>query len=778
MKKTKNSKTAFATAIAALALSAQAYAFDPFTIQEIRADGLQRLEIGTVLTYLPLSVGDELNSATSRQSIRALYGSGLFQDVELQREGDVLVIKLKERPAITSFKIEGNEKIGGDELKKSLKDLGLADGELFRRDLLDQVEQELRRQYYSNGYYDVGIETKVNEEPNNRVSLNIKVTEGKVTKITDINIIGNKVFTRDELLKQFKMETTDWVPFQKSDRYSKQALSGDLETLQSYYQDRGYLKFSIDSVQVQLTPDKKSIYVTINVSEGDVYKVKEKRYSGETVLNERYLDQLTTTQPGTIFSRKLATESSDRIEAALSDIGYAFAKVTPLPEVDEAKKEVSLNYMIDPGKRAYVRRIGFIGNTGTNDETLRREMRQLEAAPFSKSAVERSRVRLARLPFIEEATVDTKPVPGTDDLVDVSFKIKERPPGSVQFGVGYSGSQGFLVTGQITHTNFLGSGNRIDLGVENNVISRAVNLSWSDPYFTEDGISQTVSMFFRKSESVIRFSSGFNTNTFGANLTYGIPLSEFVALRAGVGYEEVSVQTFPSDSSNEILQFVIENGTLFHSYQLRSGISFDSRNRTFFATRGALHALSLDVAVPGSDLEYYNLSYRAQQYLPLFWKFVVEINGSLGLVDGYGTDKGDVPPWENYFAGGPRTVRGYDDGSLGPRDTPFDNPYGGKLRTTVQNNLIIPLPNESDGKSTQLSVFWDLGNVYAEPNDFDAGDLRQSYGVAFSWFTPFLGLLDLSYGVAIDPKPGDERDRFQITFGSGFRAPAFNHYQT
>lgn len=769
MKRLKTSKTAIATALAALALTARAHAFEPFRISEIRAEGLQRLEIGTVLTYLPLSTGDELNSSTSRQAIRALYASGLFQDVQLERDGDALVIKLQERPAITNFKLEGNEKIGGDELKKSLKDLGLADGELFRRDLLDQVEQELRRQYYANGYYDVGIESKVTEEPNNRVSINIKVTEGSVTKITDINIIGNHVFKNDELLKQFDLKTTNWMPFQKSDRYSKQSLSGDLEKLQSYYQDRGYLKFSVDSVQVALTPDKKSIYVTINVTEGDVYKVKDRHFSGNTILNDRFLEALTSTKSGQIFSRKEATDSADRIEAALSDIGYAFAKVTPVPEVDEEKKEVSLNYVVDPGKRAYVRQITFTGNSGTNDETLRREMRQLEAAPFSKSAIERSRVRLTRLPFIEEAEVDTKPVPGSDDLVDVAFKVKERPPGSVQFGVGYSGSSGFLITGQVTHTNFLGTGNRIDLQAENNVYSRAINLSWTNPYFTEDGISQTASMFYRKSEGVIRYSSGFNTNTIGFNLTYGIPLSEFVALRAGVGVEDTSVETFPANSSDEILKFVIENGTQFFTYQARTGISYDSRNRTFFATRGALHALSADIALPGGDIEYYNVSYRAQQYVPLFWKFTAEINGSVGYVDSYGDT--DVPPWENYFAGGPQTVRGYKDGYLGPRDHPtylFNNPYGGKLRTTAQTNIIIPLPIESDGKSTRLEAFWDVGNVFAEPHDFAVNELRQSSGIAFAWFTPFLGLLQLSYAIPLNPKPGDNQDRFQISFGSGF----------
>lgn len=763
----KFSRTAIACAVAVLTLTGRAHAFEPFTIADIRAEGLQRLEIGTVLTYLPLAVGDQLNTATSRQAIRALYGTGLFQDVQFERDGRTLLIRVQERPAISKFEIDGNDKVGGDELNQSLKNLGLAEGELFRRDLLDQVEQELRRQYYANGYYDVAIDSAVNEEPNNRVNLKIKVTEGRVTKITDINILGNKAFDDATLLDQFDLKATDWRPFQRSDRYSKQKLGGDLEKLQAWYQDRGYLKFNVRSVQVALTPEKESIYITVNIEEGEIYKVKDRRFSGETILNEQFLQALTSTRAGDTFSRKEATDSADRIEAALSDIGYAFAEVTPIPEIDEEKREVSINYFINPGKRTYVRRINFVGNVGTNDETLRREMRQLEAAPFSKSAVERSRVRLARLPYMEEAEVETQPVAGTDDLVDIQFRVKERPPGSVQFGVGYSGASGFLITGQVTHTNFLGSGNRIDASVENNTISRAVNLGWTDPYFTEDGISQSISVFYRESESVIRFSSGFNSNILGANLTYGIPLSEFIALRAGIGVEEVAIETFPGTTSDEVLEFVVRNGTRFSTYEVRTGISYDSRNRTFFATRGALHALSVDIAVPGSDIEYFNASYRGQYYQALPYKFVLEFSGAVGYVDGYGKNS-DVPPYENFFAGGPRTVRGYRDGSLGPLDTPYRNPFGGKLRTTLQSQLIIPLPIESDGRSTRLSGFFDVGNVFAEPGDFEFNELRQSAGLSFSWFTPFLGLLQMSYAFPLNEKEGDRTDRFQITFGSGF----------
>ena len=754
-------------ACASLLFIPVAWALEPFTVREIRAEGLQRLDEGTVLTYLPLTTGDELNDITSRQAIRALYASGLFQDVQLLRDGNALVIQVEERPQIVKFEIEGNEKIGGDELKKSLSDLGLATGETFKRALLDGVEQELRRQYYANGYYDVGIDTAVTELPNNRVDIKIKVTEGKATKIKDINILGAQAFPVETLREQLKLQPTTWMPFQKSDQYSKQSLGGDLETLQSYYQDRGYLKFNIASVQVSLSPEKKDIFITVNVEEGEKYSVKDRRFSGETILNEEFLFRLLSTQSGDIFSRKEATESANRIEAALSDVGYAFAKVTPLPEVDEDKKLVSLNYLIEPGKRAYVRRINFTGHGDTNDETLRREMRQLEASPFSKSAVERSRVRLTRLPFIEEAEVETKPVPGSDDLVDVDFKVKERAPGSVQFGVGYSGAQGFLVNASLTHTNFLGTGNRVQFSVDNSQFSRQFNFAWTDPYFTEDGISQTVSTYYRKAESVIRFSSGFNSNTIGADLTYGIPLSEFISLRAGGGVAHTTIETFPSFSADEVLRFVRENGAEFTDYTLRTGITRDTRNRTFFASRGALNRFNIDVTVPGSGIEFFNLFYQHQQYIPLAYKFFIEFDGSLGYVDTYGTSN-TVPPYENYFAGGPRTVRGYRDGSLGPRDTPFNNPYGGKLRTTAQTELVIPTPLDSDGKSSRVTLFYDVGNVFAEPGQFKASELRQSAGLAVAYFTPFLGLLELSYAFPIGDKPTDEVDRFQITFGSGF----------
>ncbi len=744
-------------------------AISPFRIEAIEAQGLQRLELATVLSYLPLSVGDELNDASSQQALRALYQTGLFRNVVMLREGNVLIVQVEERPAITSFTIDGNDKVGGDELDKALADAGLSQGELFRQSLLDQVKQEMQRQYYANGFYGVSIETEVTELDNNRVSIAIKVVEGKPARIRSINVVGNSAFDDDTLLGAFELSpTVAWKFFQSSDKYSKQKLLGDLEGLSSFYMDRGYLRFDVPSVQVSLSPDKSDIFVTINVHEGQPYLVKDIKFSGELVLNEDYLRRLVLVKPEQTFSRKEATQSAEYMEGALANVGYAFAKVNPVPEFDDESQQVTVNFAILPGKRTYVRNIIFSGNLKTNDETLRREMRQLEGAVFSRAQVERSRTRIARLAFIQSAEVDTVPVPGVDDLVDISFKVEERPPGSIQFGIGFSGAQGFLINGSLTHTNFLGTGNRVALEIENNQISDTLSVNWTDPYATEDGISRTVAAFFRKSQGVIRFSSGFDSNSFGGSLTYGIPLTEYSSLRLGLGAEETAITTFANNTADEVLQFVADNGSSFSTYEFRTGFSRDTRNRTIFASRGGLHRVNLDLVLPGSDIEFYKVSYQWQQYLPLYQGLFAELNANVGLVEGYGGTE-SVPPYENFFAGGTGTVRGFRSGSLGPRDTPFNNSFGGKLRTTIQTNLVIPTPLESNNKTTRLSVFYDIGNVFAEPGEWEIGELRSSAGVAFEWFTPFLGLLELSYAYPIEFQENfDREDRFQINFGGGF----------
>ncbi len=753
--------------VAALLWQSTALAFAPFAVKTIRAEGLQRLDLGTVLAYLPVSVGDTVTPAMAQQSIEMLYKSGMFQDVTLLRDGGTLVVRVRERPLIADFEVKGNKAVGGDDLKKSLKEVGLVKGQLFKRDLLDALTTELHEQYYANGFYNVLITSKVENLPNNRVSIHIDVGEGTAAKIKSIHIIGNAAFPESTLLDQMKLKAKSrWKPFQRSDRYSRHTMVGDLESLNSWYMNRGYLKFDIPSVQVALTPDKKSVYLTLNVEEGPIYKVSGYRFTGDTILNTTFLDKIVTTHAGDRFSLKSATDSADAIESTLSDIGYAFAKVTPLPLVNEDKRTVAIDYEVKPGKRVYVRKIDFSGYNNTRDSTFRREMRQLEGAPYSKAAIERSRVRIARLPFVQNVSVNTAPVPGTDDQIDVNYGISQRQPGSISVGVGYSGYQGFIISAGITHTNFLGTGDTISLNAQNSIVERAISLSFTDPYFTDDGISQTASVFFRRDKGVIRFDSGFDTNMIGGDLVYGIPLSEFTSLRLGAGVSETAVTTFSTFASDEILNFVLRNGKKFGVYTLKTGIARDTRNRTFFATRGMLDQLTFDITGPGSDLKYYVAQLNHSQYIPLPAQFFINFNSTIGYINTYGGTNG-VPPWLNFFAGGPGTVRGFKTGYLDPKDS-NGFPFGGTFSTSAQTELVLPIPIISNNTTTRTGLFFDVGNVFARPGNFNFNELRQSVGIDIQWFTPIVGMLEVSFGYPIKSIHGDNRQYLQFQLGNGF----------
>jgi len=754
-----------------------------FQVSDVRVVGVQRLEAGTVLTYLPLSVGDRLTEARAQQSIRALYETGLFENVTLEREGNTLVVDVTERPEIARFTIEGNKNIGGDQLKEALADQGLAQGELYKRSLVDQLEQELRRQYYANGYYSVAIDTEVEDLGNNRVAIDITVKEGEVASIKDINIIGNQNFTDEELQDVFELQAsspayTRPLTFWRSrDRYSREKLLGDLESLNSFYQNRGYIRFNVSSIQVSLSPDKRNIFLTINVDEGDQYTINDYEFAGDMIVPQTSLQRLVTVEGGQIFSRSDVDASANAISSGLADFGYAFADVDPLTRVDEESKTVDLTFFIDPGKRAYVRQITFNGNEKTNDETLRREMRQFEGAPFSRRGVERSRTRLARLPYIQDVQVNTDKVAGSEDLVDVDYDVSERAAGTLQFGVGFSDAQGFLVNGSVSHSNFRGTGNRVSLRAETNDYAKSVGASWTDPYFTDEGVSRTISAFYRNTDQLIRIGSGFDLNSVGGAVTFGLPITEYSQLRAGLGVERNEINSAVNRDgedrlSDELREFIDENGREATTYELQTGWQRDTRNRTFFATRGSNTEFEFNIKGPGSDLEYYDSSIEHERYFRIgSWvpglsdKVVLSMDGRVAQTDVWGEGE-DVPPYDNFFAGGARSVRGFSNGGLGPRDS-FDNPYGGQFLTTLQSELVIPTFLESDNKSTRLTAFYDIGNVYEDASAFEASELRKSAGVAFYWFTPFFGLLRVSYAAYVDGEEDDEVDRFQFSFGVG-----------
>ncbi|BAZ94452.1 outer membrane protein assembly factor BamA [Thiohalobacter sp. COW1] len=743
-----------------------AHAFTSFVVEDIRVEGLQRISAGTVFNYLPVKTGETLDEARSEQAIRALFRTGFFQDVQLERDGSVLVVSLVERPAISSIEISGNKDIESEPLLDSLKQIGFAEGRVFNRSLLEKVEQELRVQYFSRGKYGVKITTTVTPLERNRVGITIDVSEGKAARIRQINIVGNEVYDDETLLDEFELSTPTLLSFYTGkDQYSKRKLAGDLETLRSFYLDRGYLNFNIDSTQVSITPDKQDIYITINLQEGAQYRIKEVRLSGDLVVDAEELFPLVGVNAGEIFSRKRVSDTVERISEYLGNEGYAFANVNTIPDVDEESKEVQVTFFVDPGKRVYVRRIDMRGNTKTRDEVLRREMRQMERGWFSASAVERSRTRLDRLGFFEEVNVETPAVPGAPDQVDVNFSVKERPSGNLILGVGYAQSSGLLLNASVSQNNFLGTGKRLSVNFNNSDYDTLYSFNYSNPYYTIDGISRGFGAFYRETDAAEANIAEYNVDSFGGNVSHGIPISEFNQIRLNVEYEHIELGT-TIISPFIVEDFINAEGDTFDTLKLTGSWSYDSRNRAIFADRGTLQSVSAEVTVPGLDLQYYKLNLRQQVFLPLTELFTLSLNAEIGYGGAYG-DFDALPFFENFFAGGVRTVRGWEDNTLGPRDARFNDPIGGAFKTVGNVELIFPPPFFADSNSFRMLGFFDIGNVYEDVDDFDANELRYSVGVGATWLSP-LGALTFSLAQPLNDEPEDDVQVFQFTVGTNF----------
>lgn len=742
-----------------------AWGFDAFVVQDIRLEGLQRISAGTLFNYLPVKVGDRIDASRTAEIIRSLYKSAFFKDVSLEREGDVLVVLVSERPALAKIDISGNKSIETEDLLNALKDIGLAEGRVFDRSLLDKIEQELRRQYFSQGKYGVRITSTVTPVERNRVSLAIDISEGRVAKIQQINVVGNHAFTDKKLLKTFQLSTPTLLSFYtKNDQYSKQKLAADLETLRSYYLDRGYINFRIDSTQVSITPDKKDIYITVNITEGDVFKIKDVKLAGELIVPPEELFPLVVVRVGEVFSRKEATRTSSRLTDRLGDEGYAFANVNTIPDVDEQNKEVSLTFFVDPGRRVYVRRINMVGNTKTRDEVLRREMRQMEGGWISTQKVERSRTRLARLGYFEDVAVETPAVAGTTDQVDINFKVTEKPSGNLLASVGFSQSQGIVFSTSVTQDNFLGSGKRVSLSFNNSDVNTVYNFAYTNPYYTVDGVSRSFSVFYRKTDAEEANISNYTTDVFGGRVNYGIPINEFDRVLFGLEYENTDIQT-TEFTSNEIQRFILDNGSQFDALKLTTSWTHDTRNRAIFPDRGGLQRVSAEVALPIGDLQFYKLNYQHRRYRPLTENLTLSLNGQVGVGNNYG-DTTDYPFFEHFFAGGPRTVRGFEDNTLGPTDS-NDDPFGGKIKLVGNMEVVFPPPFQTDSKTVRLSVFVDVGNVFASSDAFEADELRYSTGMAARWLSP-LGALVFSLAYPLNDEPEDEVQIFQFSFGTNF----------
>ncbi|HET7921649.1 MAG TPA: outer membrane protein assembly factor BamA [Gammaproteobacteria bacterium] len=781
-----------ATLTLLMLLPPMARASDTFVVKKIEITGLQRISDGTLYDYLPINIGDSVNGTRIQEAIRALYKTGFFNDVSMRRDGDTLIVVVKERPSIAYFTVTGNRLIKSDDLNKSLQKIGLSQGQIFNRVTLDQFKQQLLDEYYSHGNYGVIIQSSVKDASDNRVSVNVSIKEGAPAKIRAINIVGNHAFPEQELRDVFKLKIEDfWSFWGSDDEYAREKLVGDLESLRSFYMDQGYADFNIDSAQVAISPDRNNIYITVNISEGAVYKVKSIKLAGQFVVPEETLRQYIIVKPGQTFSLKLATTTSDLIQKRLGVDGYAFARVNPVPDIDRKDKTVGITFFVDPGSRVYVRHINFSGASGTDEQVFRREMRQFEGTWLSSVEAERSRVRLERLPWVESAKLNTTRIPGRDDLVDLDFDVKERPGGTASIGLGYGSQSGFIVDGQITNANFMGSGERLSINASRSYIGHSYSVSFTDPYFTVDNVSRTLGVFGSRISQLTVNSSPFTTKTFGGQLSFDIPLSEYSAWGIGFTYSHSELFSQPGTAS-QIVTFLQDpkNGDVFYTpggcidpirgftfYCLMPGLRYntletrlsyahDTRNRIIFPDYGSRESVSLTSAVPGGDLRYYILQYNQLSFIPLFKGFIYGINGEIDYGAPYGGAR-QYPPFKNFFAGGADTVRGWQAGTLGPYDL-SGYPLGGRAMLYMQNELILPRFGSKDGSqagSSRYALFLDLGNVFREPGDFRWSDLRMSAGIAATFLTP-LGAMKFSYAYPLNPKPGDRTERFQFTLGT------------
>lgn len=812
---------------AALTGPVSAQSIEAFTVSDIRVEGLQRISAGTVYSYLPVEKGETMSESQSAAAIRALYKTGFFTDVKLERQGDILVITVKERPAINAVAMIGNKDIKTEELEKGLKNVGIAEGETYNPLNLDRVTQELSRQYNNRGKYNAQVVPEVTELDRNRVNIVLKITEGKATRIRDINLIGNEKFSDAELRETWESGTSNWLSwYRRDDQYSREKLSGDLEKLSNFYLDRGYADFNIESTQVAISPDRKDIFLSASMAEGDIYKVSSVRITGDTVLPVEELNKLLLVKEGDTFSRSRLEFTSDGITSTLGNIGYAFAKVNPVPEIDRETKTIGINFVVEPGPRVQVRRIRYSGNVRTADEVLRREMRQFEGAWYSQAALDRSKIRLQRLGFFDTVDIETPEVAGRPDQVDVVINVKERNSGSFVFGLGYQALYGLTTNVQLNENNFLGMGNRLGVTVQNNTYSKRMTLNYFDPYFTDDGISAGYNINY-SDNSTASDNSNVNLARYSGKIAsgeaiFGFPLTETDTIQFALGIDRNQIATADGSTPPAFINYLVntlgdrlrspqynvddDNNPLtpstnddadpstqdtpivivcniltpvcspnrfwnVNAWRLRSSWGRDTRNDYLLPTRGTYHRVAAEIVLPGSDLEYYKLQYDFEHYFPINNYLVFKVSTELGYGDSYGkTGNAGLPFFQNFYAGGPNSVRGFEQNTLGPtyqiNSASFLQPLGGGVKTVGSAELLFP-KLFSKSRGTRLSAFVDFGNVFSRPSDFDIGEIRASAGVSLQWQAP-VGPISISYSTPLRSEDGDRVERLQFSFGQQF----------
>lgn len=757
-------KTILAGLMAAL-FATTASAFDPFVVKDIRVEGIQRTEAGTVFSYLPVKVGDTLSDDKAAQAIKALFATGFFKDVRLEIEGQVLVVIVEERPAIASIDFVGLKAFKKEDVLKSLKDVGLAESRIFDRSLLERAEQELKRQYLGMGHYAAQITTTVTPLERNRVGINFSVDEGEKARIKQINIVGANSFKEQDLLDLFVLRTPNWLTwYTKNDQYSKQKLSGDLESLRSFYLDRGYLEFTIDSTQVSISPDKQDIYITVSVTEGERYTLSTVKLAGELTLPEEELTKLVSVKPGETYSREKMTETTKAISERLGNEGYAFANVNAAPEIDKEKHQVAFTIFLDPGRRVHVRRINIAGNTRTRDEVIRREMRQIEGAWYEGSKINKSRTRVDNLGYFDEVTVETPAVPGVTDQVDVNVKVKEKPTGAVMLGAGFSSADKVSLSGSVQQENLFGSGKTVGVQLNTSKYYKTYGLSYTDPYYTIDGISRGFDVYHRTTNTAGLSLGTYNAKSTGAGVRWGMPLTEQDYFRFGVSFDSTSLtlnSTSPVLWQNYVSTFGSTTNTLLSS----AGWSRNTIDSRIYPMSGSAYSVGGELSLPGGNARYMRLSATHTRYIPMAKDQTLMLSASIGDVSGYSGRQ--VPFTKNFYAGGIGSVRGFDTSSLGPVDAATGSRLGGTKLLTGSAEYLFPMPGMGKDKSVRLGAFMDAGQVWGNGTKVSLSDLRYSAGLAVSWSSPF-GPLKFSLAKPLNAKTDDKLQRLQFTMGTAF----------
>jgi len=734
-----------------------------FKIEDIKVEGLQRIAVGTVFNYLPVRPGDVVDDSVTPQIIRALFKTGFFKNVRLEKIDNILVVYVEERPAISSIIFTGNTSIETEGLKEGLKEAGLAEGRTFNSSVLDDIENLLRRQFFNQGKYGVKLTSTVSPLERNRVSILIDIDEGQTATIKKINIIGNDTFAEEDLLEKFKLTTGNFLSFYFNDnQYSRQKLTADLETLRSWYLDKGYVNFKIDSTQVTITPDKSKIYITINVLEGDVFTISDIKLAGEMVTDPAEFFPLIHLKRGEAFSRRKVVASTERISSKMANLGYSFANVNNIPDIDEENKTVAVTFFVDPSQRVYVRRINIEGNKVTRDSVIRREFRQQEKAWFSTEKLDLSKKRLQRLGYFEEVNIETPAVPGTTDQVDVHVKVSEKSTGSILIGAGLSQSDGIVFNSSVNQSNFLGTGKSVSVAFNNSSSNTEYKLSIHNPYYSVDGISRGFTLKYKETDFDELDVADYSTDVGQASVNYGIPLSEFNRFNVNLAYNYTNFKP-GSTPSNEINNFVAAEGQEFNDFKVGLNWKHDSRDSAIFPKEGGVQRLNMETNLPFSDLKFYKLSYKQRRYVPLSETFILSSGIDLGYGDAYGGTI-SLPFYENFFAGGVGSVRGFESSSLGPQDSRGDA-LGGNVKVAGSVELLFPPPIFSDTKTVRLSTFFDVGNVFDDEVDF--GKMKYSVGVGAQWLSP-LGALTVSAAQPLNDESGDRVEVFQFNLGNNF----------